>query len=488
MGGWFFPHVKRSKRPGTALHHRHAGAFKSDDDTGPASLENGATPALIRAIYGFPSDLSGEGETIAFMTLGAAPRAADLAAFWAAAGIERDMPEHVRVGPPTEADEENPLYRLEATMGPAWAGAMAPKAKLVLYEIGLEVPDPWLLAVEAAVADEKRRPTVLCMTWTSPEEFYYRQFNRSSISLALAKAAALGITVVCASGDWGAYDGRPSAVIRIGKNQYAKIARAPWPHATFPSTEEHVLSVGGTMVSALRPLTEVAWSGPLPPDPDLQQELPFLSLATSGGFSQRVPIPSFQRNALLGSGFSRVYPRGSNNPAVLPFGRGYPDVALMAAGRSVARAYPRGLSATGYRLVIDDQWIDYAGGTSVAAPIWASVIANLNEARRRESRERLGFFNPLLYYLARTRPLSGPHAVIRQIDDGHSDIEFRVVNGEGQVNRHVLPGYQAGAGWDPATGLGVPNVEGLVRALKSYPSSEPWIAAFDVASEVVYSE
>ena len=361
-------------------------------------------------------------------------------------------------------------------MGPAWIGALVPEAKILVYELSPDLLDPWLAAVEMAVSDP-RQPNILCMTWTLPEATYYRQFNRGSIALALAKAAAFGITVVAAAGDWGVYDGRPGAILEdapTGKESGeppGKVARAAWPHATFPSSEDLVLSVGGTLVSSLEPSTEVGWSGPLPPDPALAKELPFISLATSGGFSERVPVPDWQRLAVVGVSAQRSYSRGANLPAVLPYGRGFPDVALMASGPALCLGRGNGVSAMGYRLVVDGQWLGYAGGTSMAAPIWATIIAIANARRQATLQPPLGFVNPLLYYLGRTAPDAGDHAVLRDITTGNSDIEFRVVSGQGRSDHHTLAGYRAKSQWDPVTGLGVPNVKNLVEALLGYPAS-----------------
>jgi kumamolisin len=474
--GWLFPHLEQ--RTGRRVLGYRRGNGPASRET--ARLEDGATPALLRRIYNFPEGFTGKGQTVAIMSRGGPAGAdkqardqrmdADMDHFWREFGIDRNPVRRVRVGPSFESLPATPLDALEATMGPSWIGAMLPEAEIVLYEMSLDLPDPWLAAVEAAVADDKNRPSVLCITWTTPEEFYYQQFNRASISLALAKAAALGITVVTATGDWGVYDGRPASGVRRGRRPAKeRIARAAWPHATFPSTEERVLSVGGTLVSALEPLAELGWSGPLPPDPELAKALPFINLATSGGFSQRVPVPEWQEDAVVGLTLDRVYSRGSNTPAVLAYGRGYPDVAAMAAGPSLPRGNPPVLSATGYSLVVDGAWINYAGGTSMAAPIWASVIAIVNERRGRAGQPALGFVNPALYYLGATRPVSGEYAVLRQVVDGNSDIEFRVVNGEGDIQRYVLAGYRSRSEWDPVTGLGVPNVKRLADALTEYP-------------------
>lgn len=437
-------------------------------------LEHGATPDMIRQLYNFPPDLLGQGQTIAILSIGGADLETrqrlerDLQEFWAEFGVQRAPVIFQPVGPEPAASMRHPLYQLEATMGPAWIGALAPRATVVLYELALDLLDPWLAAVEMAVADEVNQPTILCFTWTMPEEFYYQRFDRESIALALAKASALGITVIAASGDWGVYDGRPGANWG-GNSPSENVARAAWPHATFPSSEDRVLSVGGTMVSSLRPEDEVGWSGPLPPDPALARELPFTTLATSGGFSHHVPVPDWQREAVVGRRAQKSYSRGSALPAVLPYGRGFPDVALMAAGPSLPHPERSGISSSGYLLVAGGRWISYAGGTSMAAPIWACALAACNERREIAGKPRVGFVNAALYYLGSTRPTSGRNAVLRQIKNGSSDIEFRVVTGHGLTDHHVLAGYQAQSQWDPVTGLGVPNVANLAKALLQYP-------------------
>jgi len=461
--GWLFSDLGKEEK-------RSAGGPSHVPERAPR-LEDGVTPQMIRDYYAFP-DCTGKGQTIAIMSLGTAGfRAAlqaDLEMFWSAAGAKPQTIDFVQVGPASGSQPSSPLYRLEASMGPAWIGALVPDAKIVVYELALDLPDPWLAAIEMAVSDP-RAPTVLCMTWTLPEDTYYRQFNRGSIALALAKAAAFGITVVAASGDWGVYDGRPGATLQ--SDPKGKVARAAWPHATFPSSEELVLSVGGTLVASLNPATEIAWSGPLPPDPELAKELPFISLAGSGGFSQRVPVPDWQHPVVVGVSAQRSYSRGTNLPAVLPYGRGFPDVALMASGPALALGIGDGLSAMGYRLVLNGQWIGYAGGTSMAAPIWSAVIAIANARRQETQQSPVGFVNPLMYYLGRTSPDRGEHAVLRNISSGSSDIEFRVVSGQGRTDHHTLAGYRATSRWDPVTGLGVPHVKNLTEALLSYPAN-----------------
>jgi kumamolisin len=81
------------------------------------------------------------------------------------------------------------------------------------------------------------------------------------------------------------------------------------------------------------------------------------------------------------------------------------------------------------------------GGTSWSAPIWAGFGALIAEAREKQGKKPLGFLAPALYKLP-------PGVGIRDITSGS--------NGA----------FQAGPGWDPVTGLGVPDVKALIQALQ----------------------
>jgi kumamolisin len=82
---------------------------------------------------------------------------------------------------------------------------------------------------------------------------------------------------------------------------------------------------------------------------------------------------------------------------------------------------------TGYNTLVDGQ-AGVVGGTSAVAPLWAGLIALLNQ----QLNTRLGFLNPQLY------ALPAPNNGFNDITQGN--------NGT----------YSAGPGWDPCTGLGSP--------------------------------
>jgi kumamolisin len=83
------------------------------------------------------------------------------------------------------------------------------------------------------------------------------------------------------------------------------------------------------------------------------------------------------------------------------------------------------------------------GGTSWSAPVWAGFFALINQSRAAAAAGPLGLAGPSLY------PLLGS-ASFRDITQGN--------NGPNDV-------YDAGAGFDLCTGLGVPDVTALIAAL-----------------------
>lgn len=260
----------------------------------------------------------------------------------------------------------------------------------------------------AAVHDTENNPSVISISWGGPEEAATNQF-RQNLDQVLQAAAHLGITVCVATGD------NASADFPLNDPQH------PWDghaHVDFPASSPFSLACGGTRIIGTAPsANEVVWhAGP--------------NEGTGGGISRVFPVPTYQSSTGVPNAKN---PRGRA-------GRGIPDVAGDAAQES------------GYRIVCDGQIfpdqslsppLPPVGGTSAVAPLWAALIVVINQALRR----RVGFVNPALYRLS---PASGAFNDITTGDNGD---------------------YQAGLGWDPCTGLGVPNGKLLLAALRAQPST-----------------
>jgi kumamolisin len=202
---------------------------------------------------------------------------------------------------------------------------------------------------------------------------------------AFQDAAALGVSVCSASGDSGSGDGVND-----------KLA-----HVDFPASSPFALACGGTRLTAAGTTIaqETVWNEPT-------------GGATGGGVSDQFSKPAYQ---------ARAHVPPSINPGHR-VGRGMPDIA--------GDADPQ----TGYIVRVDGKE-GTIGGTSAVAPLWAGLIAILNQKLPKP----LGFVNPLLYTVA--------SAGLHDITSGN--------NGQ----------YQAGAGWDACTGWGSPDGARLLKLL-----------------------
>lgn len=420
----------------------------------PPAPATGLTPADLARGYDLDRDADGDGETIAMMALGGIPDPADLYGFAHAFGLPAPQIELVPLTP-LGACARDPRFCFETTMALQWTLAVAPRARVVVYLIDPGVvADPWATFLLHVLSDISRAPAIAVTSWSAPARQYYSVHGRQRIAGLLDQAAAIGLTVVAASGDWGVYDGFPGA----GPDRAFCDDLAP--HATFPGCEARVLSVGGTHVVDIADWREIAWSAPV--SAALHRAIGLSALAGSGGVSPHVPVPDYQRPWLPAS-----FSRGSDVPTVPASGRVQPDVACMAWGPDLPG--PAGPRPTAYACLLNGEFRDDAGGTSVAAPIWAAILARINQLRRRRGHSRLGQLQPRLYSACARHP-----DLLRDIDAGHTDIDLPILGAGGLPESRRLPGFVARRGFDPATGLGVPSITRLQRALASpNHSSDP---------------
>ena len=237
----------------------------------------------------------------------------------------------------------------------------------------------------------------------------------AQVNSALQAAQHDRVTVVMSSGDYGA---------AITPCHGARASAAPVKGVDLPASDPLTLAAGGTSLQASRAtgayIGETAWNRPSPS----------VSQASGGGFSRLFPRPAYQ-DGIVGIGATR----------------GVPDVAADADRR------------TAMALAFSDGGQDYGlagvGGTSVAAPLWAAVIALADQYAGRH----LGFVNPALYRIGRSAYY---HQAFHDVTTGTNTVKFPA---------QTITGYQAAPGWDPVTGWGSPNAQVLVPLLARYVSS-----------------
>ncbi|KAH9480397.1 Aorsin [Psilocybe cubensis] len=217
-----------------------------------------------------------------------------------------------------------------------------------------------------------------------------------------AKLGMLGTTVVYSSGDNGVA-GFDNICLDSNHNEGTTANKVFNPE--FPASCPFVTAVGATQVNP----------GASVNDPEGACEQVIFS---GGGFSNIFPMPSYQANAV------KAYTAVHLTPS--PFlpgqfndsgnARAFPDVAANGAN---------------YVIGIDGQF-GLVFGTSASAPVFASMITLVNDARLALNKKPLGFINPLLY-----DPIFAP---------AFNDITQGGNRGCG------TPGFTATLGWDPVTG------------------------------------
>ncbi len=365
-------------RPQAKPHFRVRGPGAASPAAGAAAAPTANsqfTSIQLAKLYDFPAKLDGTGQCIGIIELGGGFTTSDLDAYFSGLGLASPTVtsvsvDHARNTPTGSADGPDGEVMLDIEV----AGAVAPGAKIVVYFTS-NTSQGFLDAITQAVHDTVNKPSVISISWGGPESTWTAQAIEQ-FDQAFQAAAALGITVTVAAGDNGSSDG-------VDDGQ---------AHVDFPASSPNVLACGGTRLNATatKISSEVVWNEPG-------------DGSTGGGISDSFPLPTYQESA-------DVPPSANPSNNV---GRGVPDVA--------ADADP----ATGYSVRVDGEDA-VIGGTSAVAPLWAGLVACLNQALTKPA----GFLNPTLYAL---QPSSG---VFRDITSGN--------NGA----------YSAGPGWDACTGLG----------------------------------
>ena len=355
----------------------------------PAPDATSYTPLQVAAAYSFPTGATGgatgAGETVGIIELGGGYSKTDLNTYFSGLGLTAPSVTAVSVDGATNSPGVNQDEDGEVMLDIEVAGAVAPGAKFVFY-FSPNTDQGFIDAVSTAVHDTTNKPSVISISWGGPEDSWTQQ-ARTQMEQVLTEGAAVGVTVTVAAGDSGSTDG-----VTDGKQ-----------HVDFPASAPHALGCGGTSLRIAdgEVTSEVVWNDQ-PSDG-----------AGGGGISIEFAVPSYQ------SGVSMPDNVDTGKP-----GRGVPDVA--------GDADPQ----TGYSILVDGSR-EAVGGTSAVAPLWAGLIALINESLG----QPVGFFQPRLYP-------SSSAAGFRDITQGN--------NGA----------YSAAPGWDACTGLGTPHGSALLAALE----------------------
>ena len=363
-------------------------------DSADASLElagpNAAWLKQVTTAYALRADLSGEKECIGILEFGGQLSQADIYRYFK--DLQSNQPDVYFVPIPASG---SPFPGVKAdweiALDTEVAGSIAPKATIVVY-IAPNSEAGWALALGTAVNDKKYNPKVISISWGNSEAQWSPDLLKTLMRI-LKDTTQTDITVCAASGDDGC------DIDLNGKVQ-----------VSFPASSPYVLACGGTTIQSDN--TEVVWND------DGRRS------ASGGGISDVIQVEPWQKGMPVPPPLPRR--RTAND------GRRLPDVAALAAAR--------------YNVFSKGNYVNNLGGTSAAAPIWAGILALLNQALLNRGLSRVGFLNERLY------TMSSLNSALGDVQSGN--------NGVGGIN-----GYVAAKQWDACTGWGSPNVQKLLTEL-----------------------
>ena len=366
--------------------------------SGPGG-DNGLAATEFAKRYNFPTEFSGtkldgSGQCIAIIELGGGFNNSDLQLFFQEIGITRPNVVAVSVDHAGNHPTKHGAADGEVMLDIEVAGAVAPRATIAVY-FAPNQGNGFLDAVNAAIHDSERSPSVISISWGGPEEPGEEQVIQAYHEM-FTEAAALGITVCVASGDHGTAD-------LSGFQWDEKI------HVDHPAVDDLVLACGGTQIDSHG--KDVVWN----------DGTPFSNVpggggwASGGGVSAFIALPDYQKNANVPLSLATEKP-----------GRGVPDIAMSATNYFTRVQGSEGAS----------------GGTSAVAPLMASLVALLNQAKKKN----VGFLNSFLY-------ANVSKGVVKDVLSGTNAI------------KNTVKGYNAGPGWDACTGLGTPDGTAILNNL-----------------------
>jgi subtilase family serine protease len=366
--------------------------------------------------------------------------------------------------------------------------SMAPGAQI--FYVGarycdVRLDDALYDAIDNHVAD------IITNSWGENGEYssYYEEQVQNA---GFLQAAATGISVLFSSGDYG------------DLSQFNGVVSGSWP-----STSPYVTSVGGTttaLLDATGSKQETGWgtyraylTNPTVNSggtkiTDSGVTLPYAFYAGAGGGPSLSQLqPSWQKGVVPSALADTTY---SITGEPIPFSEPHrvtPDIALDAdpytgfrMGETFTVVTPGGDPGCVVNTKATNlEYCEFGeGGTSLSSPLFAGVLARVNEQRLANGLGTIGFVNPRLYQLAVGQPgatntpiidvlaPSSPVALLRGYLQIPNTVRLVTVNsvpnaacpngiceGVDDVFLQTTPGY------DDVTGIGTPYLPVLLKAL-----------------------
>ncbi len=362
---------------------------------------------------------------------------------------------------------------IEALLDNEVAGGIAPKAKIYFYtsadtDLSSGLWSAFLRALDDNVV------SILSMSFGECEAGLGTSGNQFVLEVE-EQAAAQGITVTVSSGDNGSagcdnFDTQSTATEGLAVSGFAS---TPYNIAVGGTDYDVLKGSFSTYVSttssgsapyyrtALKYIPEEPWNDSTTVNGTYENNV----AATSGGVG----------NIVAGSGgVSKVYSKPAFQTLLTPQDkfRDLPDVSLLAANGLYGAVWVVCADSSSYGIVstsftdcqttngqfTSSTSFSGVGGTSASAPAFAGMMALVAQAHGSASDNyRLGQADNVLYQLAHSKY----SAVFHDITTGNNSVACS----PGSLNcgsNSFITGYNAGSGYDLATGLGSVDVAAMV--------------------------
>jgi subtilase family serine protease len=454
------------------MHIRSNAGRARPDFTSSVSGNVFFAPGDIKVAYGLNpllgASVNGAGQTIAIVGQSSIT-ATDIENFQTAAGLAVKDPTQVLV-PGTGTPQAFPGDQGESDLDLEWSGAIAPGADIVFVYTGSDTS--FSIFDSIAYAVDQKIGNIISVSYGACET-QLTTANANALEAVLSQGATQGQSILAASGDNGS-----TACFISPTTTNPTLAVQQALAVSYPASSQYATAVGGTEISqsssayytqgsaywsaqntsadvitsALQYIPEVVWNDSLAS----VQAGGGLS-ATGGGASALFPKPAWQ------AGVPGIPADGK---------RDVPDVAFYSSPNYVAYLYctsdqsdwstatppiQQASCNSGFRDSAS-QTLTLAGGTSFAAPVFAGMVAIINQQKGYVS--GAGLINPTLYQLASNSTTYA--SAFHDVTSGNNFCPSAA--GSSFCTGNATSSYAATAGYDLTTGLGSVDVNSLVSA------------------------
>jgi hypothetical protein len=428
-------------------------------------------PGDIATVYDvtplYSASINGTGQSIAVAGQSAI-QVTDIENFQSASGLTKKDPTLVLVPGTGDSTVVADGDEGESDLDVEWSGAMAPGANVVFVYTGSNNSFGVFDSVQYAV-DELIAP-IISLSYASCET----ELNTSSLGIletVMSQAASQGQSIITASGDQGST--ACSGDTRLTTAQQEAVA------VNYPASSAYVTGMGGTEITAsdgVDPTTgnkganySTYWNFTSGTDltASVKQYIPEVVWnddssqgglsATGGGASALVAQPSWQTSYFAATGEKnpasshRLVPDISlySSPALPGYLYCTSDVTNWAPASGTNPAQQASCNS-GFR-DSSTNYLTVAGGTSFAAPIFAGMLALINQKAGYTTGQ--GLINTTLYKLAADS--STYASAFHDVTSGNNNCTA------GATYCSAITGFSAGTGYDEVTGLGSVDLSNL---------------------------